>query len=107
METTKVEMTKERASIIALRIIHIDVCHNYNNDLKIIKAIDLDQNLCLEFLLKRFKEDHKNKEICTLLSEIEDYIENDEDIEEISSSLNISSSEFKEFELYLYYNHLK
>jgi hypothetical protein len=91
MSKEEFPITKERIAEIAIKFIKNSEC--------LLKEYNSTNASCISFVLENFKKAHHG---VIVLLDIEDYVENGESEEELADDLNISISELKDFELYLY-----
>lgn len=89
-------ITEERITEIAMQFIRNSDC--------LLKEYNNTSTSCIDLILEKFK---KATHGVILILDIEDYIENGESEEQLADDLDISISELKDFELYLYNQYYK
>jgi hypothetical protein len=92
-------ISEKRIIAIARRIKTKNILNANNSKIKVIKEITLDDNLVVRSLLDELKELYPTK---ILLSEVDNYIQNEESEEQLAEDLNITISELSDFKMYLY-----
>jgi|GEM_PF-4347045 len=92
-------ITEQRVNAIARRILQKGILEIYNSKLEVIKKIDLDSTLCVQYFIDELKKQYPHQ---ILLSEVDYYIQQDESVEQLAEDLNITISELSDFKMYLY-----